>query len=225
MKDGKAVYDKNTDVNTTGLYNRSTVKGLISAIPEVLGLIVYKQGHVGIYEGNGNVIEAKGFAHGVIRSKLTDTPWTHWIACPFLSYAGYEALLRPEVIAAPYDAVVVTKNSPLNIWNNPKKEKPLLSVPKGGTVRVLGYADEPGWLKVEKNGVSGVADGQYLQGSHESPAMETPDDPGDKEDERANELPDDTQSMTVILQLCRMIGAGNHFLALFLLHPPATRQE
>ena len=183
---------------------------------------MYKQGHVGIYEGAGNVIEAKGFAHGVIRSKLTDTQWTHWIACPFLSYAGYEALLQPEVIASPYDAAVVTKNSPLNIWNNPKKEKPLLSVPKGGTVRVLGYADEPGWLKVEKNGVSGVADGQYLQGSHESPAMETPDDPGDADDERANELPGDTQYRARVINIKSGLNLSASSLSL---KPSALRQS
>lgn len=178
-KNGKVGYDKNTDVNTSGLYNCSTVKGLIGTMPEVPGLIVYKTGHVGVYEGNGMVIEAKGFNYGVIRSRLSDTAWTHWIACPFIAYPGAEKLLEPKAFEGPYDAVVVTSVSPLNIWETPKKVRSLLQVPKGGTVRVIGYGGEMGWLKVEKNGVVGVADGQYLARANPVVVPDKPDDPSD----------------------------------------------
>lgn len=35
-------------------------------------------GHVGLYIGNGEVIEAKGTKAGVIKSKVTDAKWTFW---------------------------------------------------------------------------------------------------------------------------------------------------
>lgn len=177
-KDGKIVYDKNTDVNTSGLYNRASLKGVISTLPEVPGLMVYKSGHVGVYEGGLSVIEAKGFASGCVRSKLSDTAWTHWIASPWISYAGYESLLTPT-FAGPYTAVVNTKSSPLNIWSDSSKARSLLRVAKGDTVTVTGNASPIGWLQVEKSGVTGVADGQYLVAA-EVPDVE--DDAGDKDE-------------------------------------------
>ena len=35
-------------------------------------------GHVGLYIGNGEVIEAKGTQYGVVKSKVTDKKWTYW---------------------------------------------------------------------------------------------------------------------------------------------------
>lgn len=37
-----------------------------------------KYGHVGLYVGNGYVIEAASTRQGVIRSKVTDSKWTNW---------------------------------------------------------------------------------------------------------------------------------------------------
>lgn len=37
-----------------------------------------KYGHVGLYVGNGTVIEAYGTAKGVITSRVTDKRWTNW---------------------------------------------------------------------------------------------------------------------------------------------------
>jgi len=182
---GVIKYDRNTDVNTTGLYNRATLKGAIAALPEVPGLIVYKSGHVGVYEGNGSVIEAKGFAYGIIRSKLTDTKWTHWIACPFISYAGYEEMLMPGLPDFPYMAMVTTRSSPLNIWTNTSKGRSLGQVKKGDTLTVTGDAKTSGWFQVQKNNVIGVADGQYLtpQGDVVGMAPDANPDPVDDSSE------------------------------------------
>lgn len=49
--------------------------GLIKDIPEIAGLAVWKSGHIGIYIGQGLVVEAKGTNYGVIVSKLSDTNW------------------------------------------------------------------------------------------------------------------------------------------------------
>lgn len=181
-QDNKVAYDADTDMNTGGLYNKATMKGMIQALPEVPGLIVYKEGHVGVYIGGGVVIEAKGFNYGVVRSKLSDTPWTHWIAYPGISYAGYEEMLAPEAFTGPYDALVVTQTSPLNLWDSPKKGTSLKQVPKGATVRVTEYGGQIGWLKAEHAGVTGFADRQYLRRIDEIQAPELPDDLGDAED-------------------------------------------
>lgn len=79
-------YDPNTDVNANTAYQKATVKGKISTIPEVRGLIVWKPGHVGVYLGNGRVAEARGFDFGTVISKLSDRPFTHWFQEVGISY-------------------------------------------------------------------------------------------------------------------------------------------
>ena len=44
------------DVSANGLYNAAIEKGPIATLPEIKGLIVSKNGHVGVYIGNGEVI-------------------------------------------------------------------------------------------------------------------------------------------------------------------------
>lgn len=161
-EDGTQKYDASTDVNTGGLFSRATVKGVISTIPEVPGLMVYKDGHVGVHEGNGSVVEARGFASGVVRSKIADTAWTHWVAAPWLSYEGYEDLLTGGPETFPYHAQVTTRVSPLNLWNSPAKTTSYAQVARGDTVTVLGRGDVVGWYWAEKDGKKGQADGQYL---------------------------------------------------------------
>ena len=84
----KMVYAASMDKNTGGMYTLATVKGSIGTIPEKPGVCVYKQGHVGIYAGNGKVIEC-AWKQGVIETPLKGqgaTPWTNWFECPFISY-------------------------------------------------------------------------------------------------------------------------------------------
>ena len=46
-----------------------------------------KYGHVGLYVGDGYVIEAKGTQYGVIRSSVADKRWTHWGELKGVSYS------------------------------------------------------------------------------------------------------------------------------------------
>ena len=73
-----AVYTPASDLSVDGMYQFSQENGEISSLPEIPGLIVWHKGHVGVYEGAGGVIEARGTIYGVIRTKLSERPWTHW---------------------------------------------------------------------------------------------------------------------------------------------------
>ena len=64
----------------------ATVKGTIDTIPEVPGLAVWVDGHIGIYIGNGEVIEAMNTLRGVTRTQLAGREWTHWLQIPYISY-------------------------------------------------------------------------------------------------------------------------------------------
>ena len=52
------------------------------------GDCVWKKGHVGIYLGDGRVIEAKGIDYGVRISNLGDTPWVYGIRDKELHFYG-----------------------------------------------------------------------------------------------------------------------------------------
>ena len=93
----KPVYDVTQDVDTGTMYNLATRKGPISSIPEEPGLCTYMSGHVGVYIGNGWVIECTG-GRGVVKTPLKgkgSTSWTSWFACPYIAYAS-DAKPGPE---------------------------------------------------------------------------------------------------------------------------------
>ena len=72
----------------------------IDSIPDVPGIIVHKTGHVGVYVGNGEVVEARGFDYGVVKTKLKERPWEDWFYLPesVLNYGTTTAdpLPKPE---------------------------------------------------------------------------------------------------------------------------------
>ena len=74
------------DIGADTMYENATEKGTIDTIPEIPGLAVWHQGHIGIYIGNGEVVQAANTKAGVIRNKLEDTAWTHWLKIPYINY-------------------------------------------------------------------------------------------------------------------------------------------
>ena len=92
--DGKPIYDSTQDLGANGFINNGcTETGDISSIPNIAGLLVWRSGHIGIYEGNGYVLEARGHDYGVIRSKLSDGNWKKWGKCKWVIY---DAAPQPE---------------------------------------------------------------------------------------------------------------------------------
>ena len=77
------------DVTANGMYDAATVKGTIDTIPETPGLAVWQDCHIGVYIGNGEVIEAMGTEQGVVKTTLP-SGWTHWLEIPYISYATQE---------------------------------------------------------------------------------------------------------------------------------------
>ena len=84
------------DLGTTGLYNKAPEKGKINTLPEIPGLAVYKKGHVGIYIGNGKVIECTlgSRGDGVVYSDLSAYGWTHWLKIPNITYVTEKKTIK-----------------------------------------------------------------------------------------------------------------------------------
>jgi len=91
---GNIRYDSSIDVSADTMFYIAKVKGSIDTIPEIPGLIVYKKGHVGVYVGNGKVIEARGTKYGVVETDLNERGWTHWFKSTFVEYVEVEKELN-----------------------------------------------------------------------------------------------------------------------------------
>lgn len=69
--------------NSTSYKNTATkILGINQIKKAVPGCAVWRSGHIGIYIGNDEVIEAKGSAYGVVKTRVRDGNWTHilWLS-------------------------------------------------------------------------------------------------------------------------------------------------
>lgn len=72
--------------NANAMLEAAVEKGPISSMPEIPGLIVHSNGHVGIYIGNGEVIEARGVKYGVTKTRLSERGFRYWSKSPWIDY-------------------------------------------------------------------------------------------------------------------------------------------
>lgn len=117
--------------------------------------------HVGIYIGNGNVIEAKGTYYGVVQSSVNG--WTHWGELKGVDYDLTNADTpvepeKPETVL--YTAVVTTQSGRLNVRKSPKSGSIINRLDRNITVNVVEEKD--GWMRVVYGDITGWCDGSYL---------------------------------------------------------------
>lgn len=78
------------DMSANGMLEYARKAGLpwgtIDTIPEVPGVGLHKDGHAGIYLGDGWVVEERGFDYGCVKTRLKDRGWEHWYAMPGIDY-------------------------------------------------------------------------------------------------------------------------------------------
>ena len=94
------VYNMNKDVNADQMLTLATKKGKIDHTRmltdlNIPGLCLWKRGHIGVYIGNGKVIEAHSTNDGVILTPLIgsgSTAWTHWLECPYITTSQEESI-------------------------------------------------------------------------------------------------------------------------------------
>lgn len=138
-KDGEIRYESKIDVSANGMFNAAKEKGTISTLPEIPGICVWKKGHIGIYIGNGQVIEARGTTVGVIQAPLKGrgaAGWTHWLKCPYITY---EATKKGIVTA-----------SVLNVRDKPSLAGTVVGkLYKGESVEIL--EKNVDWYRIDTN--------------------------------------------------------------------------
>lgn len=90
-EDVTPVYKASEDYGATSFYNKAKKKGKTTGHTPKAGELLFKgtditKSHVGVYVGNGYVVEAKGHSYGVIKSKY-GTSWKYWAECHLIDYS------------------------------------------------------------------------------------------------------------------------------------------
>lgn len=60
--------------------------GSMSTMPDIVGLAVWKEGHIGVYIGDGYVVEAMSTKKGVVKTKVEGRGWQGWCKIPYIDY-------------------------------------------------------------------------------------------------------------------------------------------
>ena len=74
------------DIGANQMYYNAKESGPISTMPDIPGLAVWHEGHIGVYIGGGQVVEAMGTRYGVVKTELVGRGWTHWLKVPYINY-------------------------------------------------------------------------------------------------------------------------------------------
>ena len=90
-KDGEIIPGSNNFPDTTAnnMYASAIEKGNITRpedVPEIPGLALHMDRHVGVYIGKGKVVEARGHKFGVVETDLNGRGWEHWFKVPGIEY-------------------------------------------------------------------------------------------------------------------------------------------
>ena len=97
--DYKVSYASNgmPDYSANELFNwargRGAAWGTIATIPNKPGICLHAEGHVGVYIGNNEEIEARGFNYGVVQDTLEKKRWLQWFELPLVEYDGKEIIV------------------------------------------------------------------------------------------------------------------------------------
>ena len=78
--------DKSANGMFTYAKSKGCAWGTMDTLPEVPGVALRFDGHVGVYIGGGYAVEERGFNYGCVKTKVSSRKWTHWYQLPFVDY-------------------------------------------------------------------------------------------------------------------------------------------
>lgn len=80
------------DTSAEDLFRTASKKGDISTLPEIPGIILYDRNtpHIGIYVGNGMVVDDRTFTQGTMYTSVSQYTWTNWIMLDQMDYSAYD---------------------------------------------------------------------------------------------------------------------------------------
>jgi len=117
--------------------------------------------HVGLYIGNGTVIEAMGAQYGVTTSKVTNSKWENWGELKGVNYGAPQPDPKPD--PKPEKGYAIVTGTRLALRTAPATSaKIIMRVDTGETVKLT---DPPpsDWVYVTYNGKKGYMMRKYLK--------------------------------------------------------------
>lgn len=113
--DSEPIYKAAQDVAVSGLYLTCKEHGNMGTMPELPGVCVFMadMSHVGVYVGNGEVIEATGHAKGVVKTKLAGRGWGLWGKPSGISYADAVTPAQPAATTPTAASTLTVTGLPL----------------------------------------------------------------------------------------------------------------
>lgn len=74
-------------IGSAQLYSTAKKRLPISQIKDfAIGTVLWKQGHVGVYVGNGECVEAKGIRYGTVKNPVKNTKWLYGLTFADMEY-------------------------------------------------------------------------------------------------------------------------------------------
>lgn len=85
---GNVKYNSKYDLSANGMYNKCTEKGKIKKIPKIKGLLVWMDGHIGVYDGEKYTYECtvSGGSFKILKTNAQTRGWTNWGKCRYIKY-------------------------------------------------------------------------------------------------------------------------------------------
>lgn len=165
---GKVAYDCSglidtflgVDLSADGYYASAQIKGTtLKDMPDQPGILIHSSAHIGVYIGNGKVVEARGIDYGVVITNLHERGWVRWSKCHLLDYnTSIVPIIQKRVNPYKFPTITLYKN-------NKKMTK-----------------EDVKWLQFQLSRVYGTAvDGSFGEVTHrdllkfQSNFMKTPD--------------------------------------------------
>ncbi len=154
------------DYGVGTMYNAAKVKGKIATMPKKEGVLVMTSdfGHVGVYIGNGEVIECtlSSFGDGVVKTKLKARNWAWWCQCPVIvddTGVTNNTANKSEYISG-------KTNAPVNVREKASIKGTIVTkLPKGTDVKLTGKTtvnDGYNWAEMLYNGKICYCDKQWI---------------------------------------------------------------
>ena len=162
---GQMYHGSNTMYREWCVNKGTLIKGLRSDSQALLpGSAVFtgdesNRGHVGLFVGDGVVIEAAGTLQGVTTSKVSDKKWTYWGELKGVSYA---AAPDPQPDPKPLPGQATVAAAKVALREGPSKSCKVITRADAG--ETVSLADLPAeWVYVNYRGKNGFMMREFLQ--------------------------------------------------------------
>ena len=118
-----------------------------------------RHNHIGLYVGNGQVIEAQGTQAGVVTSLAINKKWKAWGELKGVNYAGGgERKMNEAKVVLPSGA----SGSTVNMRDSASRSARIVcQVPVGSSVEII--QDVGDWCSIQYNGKNGYMMSNYLE--------------------------------------------------------------